>query len=309
MVRVPFAAAFGAVALGVSASSVDVVYDVETRASTFGGVPFFTGNGYIGGMSLDNLDPSDPSFQSGFVIHNDVSNPQYGATRRTNVEVDLGRVRSFSTDPADVLDATFDFFIDDAVFGSRAAAERIVSSFKLELYTDTANGAITNEPDADGVNSDYDGGVIGSLDFIGREYTLEELNQEIPISQGFIDFVPPVDDPGATFELVGPGIVYEGVIGGSSIEYPSNYGDPAFDARGFLGFSVDVSNIVADLVDDTSVSHLGFRLLTEVDDIPYTSLDRAGFEPSLTVSVVPEPGVAMLGTGLVALAGLRRRRA
>lgn len=278
--------------MAMPAAAVDVEYFFGT-----------SGVGTVGGQALSG--PSNVT--SGFVLHNDVGNPQYGALRRPAIEIDLGRIRSVSTDPDDITNATFDFYIDDAVFSGRTV-ERIVSEFDLELYVDTADGVITSEPDANGVNADYDGGAFASVEFNG---VVVDESAKPPISADWL--------AGTVAEVIGPAVTYTGTTG-DIIEYISNYSDDDLDQRGFLGFSIDVTNALQTAITDPANDWLGFRLLTTVDDVPYTSLDRSlvgrgepapprePWQPSVTVSVVPEPGLAAAGVGLGTLVSLRRRR-
>lgn len=285
-----FAATLGWAALNANAAQID--YVVTVQAGPFGSPPpFSTGPGYIGGLAND---VTAPFFTGGFVLHNDVGNQQYGSAKRSNVEVDLQRIRNVSTNPADINSAIFEFYVDDAVFAS-SRADDAVPSMVLELYVDTADGVITQGTDAGtGTNVDYDGGAIGTVNFLSDAGT--------PL--------PPVNPDwlaGTITEVIGAGVIYSGTIG-DTLLYPETYTDTDFDSRGFLGFQIDVTSLLQTVVGDAGNTHLGFRLYSPTSDPAYTSVDRVGFEPALRVDVVPEPGaLALLGLGGLVVAARRRR--
>ncbi len=293
-----FAAAVFAATLGwaaLDAHAVQVDYVVTTPGSPFG-VFYSTGPGYIGGRSND---VSNPSSTGGFSVFNgstDPNDPHQGSNKRVNVEVDLQRVRDVSTDPADINSAVFEFYLDDIIFATTPGfANDVMASLVLELYVDSADGVISQGTDAGtGTNVDYDGGAIGSVNFQSDAGTPLP-----PIDTGWLNGDYP--------ELLAPGVTYTGTIG-DTLNYPETYTDNDFDARGFLGFQIDVTNLLKSVVANGANTHLGFRLYSPAIDPSWTSLDRPGFEPALRVDVVPEPSaLALLGLGGLVMAARRRR--
>ncbi|MEM8494333.1 MAG: hypothetical protein AAF663_02965 [Planctomycetota bacterium] len=289
-----------------AAGQVSVDYFVQDSAKSSDVIDFSTGDGIIVGLSVDNITSVNPLGTRTLSLHNDLDAPRSGGLRRIATEVDLGRIRAVSADPADVTSGVFEFYMDDILSPTRQGVNP-VPSFKLELYADTADGVITGEPDIEGVNSDYDGGVLGTVDFVGASI------EKPPVDQRFLD--------GIITDVADVGVTYTGTFG-DTIQYPGDYTDPDFDGRGYLGFSIDVTPVLRSVLADSSNAWLGFRLLADQNDPAWTSFDAEvpfdpadpvsarpfqTFFPSLQVEVVPEPGVAALALGLGAMS-LRRRR-
>ncbi len=237
----------------------------------------------LGGTLNDDTADAQP----GLTVWGGPAGPGFGSftdPRRIVFEYDLAAVRAFSTDPGEVLDATFSFVFDDIV-ADTTFADRLLNSFTLEVYTDTADGALNGGADESGVyNGDYEGGAIASLLF-------EDAAGIKPAP------------------VVTPGIAetFSGTIDGATVTFIEDYTDADLIARGFIGFEVDVTSVVADVIDDNSISHLGFRLISnEAPNGALQSLDASGFNPNLVVEVVPEPGSA--AAILAGLLAARRRR-
>lgn len=286
------------VALAGAASATGfatVDYYPATEANAGGFIPpstvipgnLATGPFTIGGTLLDDTVEA----QNGFTVWSGTDSPgsfgSFVGPRRSVNEYDLAAVRNFSNTPGDVLEAKFSFVFDDILFAS--SADRLLNSFTLEVYTDTADGSLNGGSDDPGTsyNGDFEGGVIASLLF--------------------------EDAPGTKPDPVAlPGIAetFTGEIGGATVNYIEDYTDSDLIARGFIGFEVDVTSVLADVIDDNSVTHLGFRLVSnEGINGAFQSLDASGgFNPALVVDVVPEPGTAALIFAGMGLLAARRRR-
>lgn len=299
--RLALAAAFSFALTGVASASgfttVDYYPTTETDAGGFGGigpggVPIILpgslaqGPHTIGGTLHD--DETDA--KTGLTVWSGPAGPGFGsflAPRRVVMEYDLAAVRQHSTASGDVLDATFSFVFDDIVAPNNFA-DGLLSSFTLEVYTDTADGTLQGSVDNLGTyNGDYEGGAIASLVF--------------------------EDAPGTKpAPVVAPGIAqtFDGTIDGPAVSFIEDYTDSDLIARGFIGFNVDVTSVLNSVIDDNSVTHLGFRLLSnEAPNGVLQSLDRSGgFNPNLVVDVVPEPGSAALLFGAMGLLATRRRK-
>jgi len=287
--------------VAVNASSgqsvfVDYAPDTESLSGSF--IPPFT---FVPGTLADGpftiggtLDATDAEAIAGVTIFGNADGVTLGsfdAERRSVFEYDLAAIRNVSAAPADVLDASFSLVFDDPLFTDDGDRDRLVNSFALEVYTDTADGVLFGLTDSTsgGVNTDFDGGAIATLAF------------EADAAVTAADFV----DGTTNF--------FSGAIDGPTVSFFDDFGDADL-ANGFVGFDVDVTSLIAGLVDDTSVSHVGFRLLsteTANENNAFSSLDAPGFGPNLVVEVassVPEPSSVTLLVGALALGAARRKR-
>ena len=285
---VAVAAACSMVAVNASSGQsvlVDYAPDTESLSGSF--IPPFT---FVPGTLAAN-DPAPIAGVTLFGHADGVTLGSFDAERRSVFEYDLAAIRSVSAAPADVLDASFSLVFDDALFADTGDRDRLVNSFALEVYTDSADGALVGLTDStgDGVNTDFDGGAIATLAF------------EADAAVTAADFV----DGTTSF--------FSGAIDGPTVSYFDDFGDADL-ANGFVGFDIDVTSAIAGLVGDTSVSHVGFRLLsteTEFEDNAFSSLDAPGFGPNLVVEVassVPEPSSVTLLISALVLGAARRKR-
>lgn len=260
--------------------------------------PFTTGGTVVSGNTDTPLVQDGATVFAGTAAAGSFGS--FNDARRTVFEYDLAAVRQFSSDPAEVLDATFSFVFDDVLFTSQA--DRLVSDFTVEVFTDSADGTLVGGLDGT-ENADFEGGAIASLSFADDSGIV------------FPDLDPAVSPTNP--ESLRVAATVAGPIDGPALNFVADYADADLDARGFIGFEIDVTSVVADLIDDPSVSHIGFRLLSNepvaqgfnTGTTALTSLDRSGFGPNLVVDVVPEPAsAALLGAGAGLLAYGRRRK-
>ena len=214
-----------------------------------------------------------------------VSGHYSNATRVSIAEISLAEIASVSTNASDVLSSTLTFNFDDVVHASMMPDPVSAQSFTLEVYTANANGVL----DFSDIVDDYDAGVVGT--------GADDLSGERIASFTF--------SAGGT----GPWTLGEPVVGvyGPEDSFPADYGDDQFNLFGKIGFEVDVTALVAGLVADPTVDYIGFRWLSNDPGGHWTSMDGAGYLPSLTTEVVPEPAtMALLLSG--AMTVIRKKK-
>lgn len=203
--------------------------------------------------------------------------------RRGIAEYSLDAIKSVSVNSADVQSSKLSFYFDDNIYESKADMPWVTQDFTLEVYASTANGTL------DGIDADDADSLVGG---VGSD----DWSGDIIASYNFIAGDAGVLTPGGS--VVG--------IYGPGDYYPNQYGDAHFQIYGMMGFEVDVTSIVAGLVDAGTDDYIGFRWIANDADGHWTSMDPDGYLPTLTSTVVPEPATMtiMLG-GAVAI--LRKR--
>ena len=200
--------------------------------------------------------------------------------RRAVAEYSLDAIKTVSTNASDVESSILSFYFDDNVYESNADQPWITQNFTLEIYTATANGML------DGVDTDdVDSSIFGS--------GVDDWGGDILASYTFT-----AGDAGVLI----PGSSVVGVYSPGD-NYPAEYGDANFQIYGMIGFEVDVTSIIVDLLDNETSDYIGFRWIANDIDGHWTSMDPQNNLPTLTSTVVPEPAtLSLLAGGLVAFA-------
>lgn len=204
----------------------------------------------------------------------------HAGVRRAIAEFSLSDIRSADSLESSVLS----FYFDDSIFPDYSANGAITQNFTLEAYVVSADGVISGS-DSD----DADAAVSGS--------GLDDWTSEVIASWTFV----------AGYE--GPYTFGNDIVGiyGPEDLYPANYGDDQFNLYGMIGFEVDVTSVIESLMANSEIEYIGFRWVANDEDGHWTSMDPAGYLPTLTSIVVPEPASIALVLG-GSLSFLRRRK-
>ena len=189
----------------------------------------------------------------------------YAHDRRGIAEFALQPMRWVSQDPNAVQSATLRFYFDDVIFPGSSPEPWTTQNFTLELYTGTADGYLegtdSNDLDVSAVGEAYD-------DWSGTPTVTWHFQA------------------GAT----GPFTGGQKIVGmyGPDEPYPAQFGDDELMIYGMIGFEVDVTESLVDLMSDPNVSHVGFRWIANTPDGYWTSMDPEGYLPSLSVDMVAD---------------------
>jgi hypothetical protein len=189
----------------------------------------------------------------------------YAHQRRAIAEFSLEPMRWVSPEPNAVQSATLRFYFDDVIFPGSAPEPWTTQDFTLELYTETADG-IVDGTDANDFASDIPGDAFD--DWAGAVVTSWhfQAGESEPFAAG------------------------QTVVGmfGPNEPYPAQFGDDELAIYGMIGFEVDVTDLVAEMIADPNVRYVGFRWISNTPDGYWTSMDPAGYLPTLSVDMVAE---------------------
>ena len=189
----------------------------------------------------------------------------YAHDRRAIAEFSLAPMRWVSEDPNAIQSATVRFYFDDVVFPGSSPEPWTTQDFTLELYTETADGVVegtdANDLDAGAGGDEYDdwrGVVVASWRF----------------------------QAGAA----GPFVAGQTIVGmyGPDEPYPAQFGDDELLIYGMIGFKVDVTQVVMDLMANPNVSYVGFRWISNTPDGYWTSMDPDDYLPTLSIEMAAE---------------------
>jgi hypothetical protein len=98
-------------------------------------------------------------------------------------------------------------------------------------------------------------------------------------------------------DATGPFVAGQAVVGiyGPNEPYPAQFGDDQLMIYGMIGFEVDVTERLIEAMADPNVTHVGFRWISNTPDGYWTSMDPAGYLPTLSVDMkADEPLVFVL---------------
>jgi hypothetical protein len=190
---------------------------------------------------------------------------RYAHPRRGIAEFALKALREVSTESNNVVSAKLRFYFDDVVFPDDSAAPWTTQDFIVETYTDTANGSIdgadANDADAtitgEGID-DWQGDILQSWHFQAGD----------------------VNGLATGNPVVG--------IYGPNEPFPAEFDDDKLTIFGIIGFEVDVTQVVKDILVDPNMSHLGFRWVSKTEGGFWTSMDKKGYLPSLSIDMVAD---------------------
>jgi len=189
----------------------------------------------------------------------------YAHDRRAIAEFSLKPLRWVSQDANAAQSATLRFYFDDVIFPGSSPEPWTTQDFTLELYTQTADGYLEG---TDANDLDVTAG--------GDEY--DDWASAPAASWHF--------QAGAT----GPFTGGQDIVGvyGPDEPYPAQFGDEELIIYGMIGFEVDVTEFVGDLLSDPNTSHLGFRWISNTPDGHWTSMDPQGHLPALSVDMAAD---------------------
>jgi hypothetical protein len=185
--------------------------------------------------------------------------------RRAIAEFALEPLRAVSVDPDAVTAAALRFYFDDVIFPGNSPAPYTTQDFTVQLYTDTADGAVhgvdVNEADAaiggEGPD-DWEGDFVQSWRFRAGE----------------------VKTLSAGHEIAGP-------FGPDEV-FPAAFGDDELAIFGMIGFKVDVTDALREAIADPNITYVGFRWISNTEGGYWTSMDPEGHLPSLAVEMEAE---------------------
>ena len=200
--------------------------------------------------------------------------------RRAIAEYTLSDIRSSDGLTSSVLS----FYFDDSIYETSSTNPWITQSFTLEAYVISADGVLSSS-DTDDTNA----AVTGS--------GLDDWASDTIASWTF------------TAGETGPYTFGNEIVGiyGPEDLYPAQYGDDQFNLYGMIGFEVDVTSVIATLLEETEAEYIGFRWIANDEEGYWTSMDPDGYLPTLTSTVVPEPASLALILG-GSLSFLRRKK-
>jgi len=189
----------------------------------------------------------------------------YAHDRRAIAEFSLAPMRWVSTEPNAVQSATLRFFFDDVIFPGSSPEPWTTQDFTLELYTETADG-ILDGTDANDLDASLPGDAFD--DWTGAVVTTWHFQ-----AGEIVSLVPGNDIVG----MYGP-----------DESYPAQFGDDELAVYGMIGFEVEVTDLVAEMIADPNVRYVGFRWISNSPDGYWTSMDPAGHLPTLSVDIVAD---------------------
>lgn len=189
----------------------------------------------------------------------------YAHDRKAVAEFSLAPMRWVSEEPNAVQSATLRFYFDDVIFPGSSPEPWTTQDFTLELYTETADGVVDGT-DANDLASDIPGDAFD--DWAGAVVT--SWHFQAGASEPFT----------AGQTLVG--------MFGPNEPYPAQFGDDELAIYGMIGFEVDVTHFITDLIADPNVRYVGFRWVSNTSDGYWTSMDPDGYLPTLSVDMVAE---------------------
>jgi len=198
----------------------------------------------------------------------------YDHDRRAIAEFSLDPMRRVSTEPNAIRSAALTFYFDDVIWPGLSPNPWTTQDFTLELYAETANGVLDGS-DA----NDLDGGSQ---------------------AEGPDDWASPAI---RRWRFVageaGPFTAGQKIVGmfGPDKPFPARFSDDELMIYGMIGFEVDVTEDLAAVLGDAGVGYLGFRWISNTPEGYWTSMDPAGYLPTLTVDVAAdEPMSFVLGS-------------
>jgi hypothetical protein len=189
----------------------------------------------------------------------------YDADRRAVAEFSLDPMRRVSTAPHAVESAKLTFYFDDVIWPGLSPQPWTTQDFSLELYVDTADGAISGF-DA----NDLDGAAGG---------------------QGTDDWAStPVRSWRFLAGATGPFTAGQEIVGmfGPDEPFPIEFGDEQLMIYGMIGFELDVTAEVAAALADPNVQYVGFRWISNTPEGYWTSMDPKGYLPALSVEMIAD---------------------
>lgn len=244
----------------VQAVTVTLTYDDSCTAMA--SLSDDDGDGYSAVQMGHGGVPSKPYISTPF--------PEAGTythDRRAIAEFSLSPLRWVSTEPNAVQSAVLRFYFDDVIYPGLSPKPWTTQDFTLELYTETADGIV-------------DGTDANDLDFASPGFESDDWAGKVLQSWRFV--------AGAE----GPFTPGQAVVGmyGPDEPYPARFGDDELMIYGMIGFEVDVTSLVAQMIEDPNVWYLGFRWISNTPGGYWTSMDPAGHLPTLIVEMkAPKP--------------------
>jgi hypothetical protein len=243
---------------GSLASAVTVTMTFEDPCSVMGALNNYDGDAFAN-VAAGHGGPSKPYISTAFF------GGGHSAARRGIAEFALEPMRDVSVDPNALTSATLRFYFDDVIFPDNSPEPYTAQDFTLQLYTATANGMVdgtdANEADptigGEGVD-DWEGNVVQDWRFVAGEVP------DLPAGQ----------------EVVG--------VFGPEEPFPAKFDDDMLAIYGMIGFEVDVTNTLREILADPNVTYAGFRWICNNEGGYWTSMDPKGYLPSLAVDMVAD---------------------
>lgn len=190
---------------------------------------------------------------------------RYAHYRRAIAEFSLTPMRQVSGEPNAVASAALRFYFDDVIFPGSSPNPWTTQDFTVELYVDTADGAVSGTDP-----NDLDPAAVGQDDDDWAGPAIADWHFQAGDAAALVAGQP----------IVG--------IYGPDEPFPARFGDAELQVYGMIGFEVDVTGVLGQAIGDPNVRYLGFRWISNMADGYWTSMDPAGHLPSLVVEMTAD---------------------
>ncbi|MBN2317319.1 MAG: hypothetical protein JXM79_25575 [Sedimentisphaerales bacterium] len=250
----------GMIILGlvVPLRAVTVTLTYEDPCSVMGALNNEDGDAFSE-VAQSHGEPSKPYISSVFLT------ASHSSVRRAIAEFALEPMRDVSVDPNAMTSAVLRFYFDDVIFPDNSPEPYTAQDFTLELYTETANGAL------DGVDANDADATIGGD---GLDDWTGQVVQRWRFLAGEVGGLTPGG------EIVG--------MYGPDEPFPAHFSDDELAIYGMIGFEVDVTDALRAVVIDPNIRYVGFRWICNSEGGYWTSMDPDGYLPNLTVEMAAD---------------------